>query len=232
MKTWKALLGLITAVVFVVAGLTTAQATGEVRDNANETETANSKKDVQDSMDKDKKDGDKDDAKKDDDMKGGDKKDDDSGFVMKAAQAGMAEIRMGQAAIQNGSSPEVKAFAQRMVDDHLKANSELLWMAQKKGITVPPMLTDKDRMAMEKMSTRTGADFDKSYMEHQVKAHQTASELFSKQAESGDDADLKAYASKYLPAINEHLDMARKWTASASPKDKDGDKDGDKQSPK
>ena len=126
----------------------------------------------------------------------------------------MAEIKMGQAALQNASSADVKTFAQKMIDDHLKANTELLSLAQKKGITVPPMLSSKDMSAMEKMSKRTGAEFDKDYMMNQVKAHEAAAALFSKEAEAGADPDFKAFAAKYLPAINEHLESARTWTKS------------------
>jgi putative membrane protein len=149
----------------------------------------------------------------------------DRDFVMKAAQASMAEIKMGQAALQNASSADVKSFAQRMIDDHIKANTELLAMAQQKGITVPPMLTSKDMSAMEKMSKRTGADFDRDYMMNQVKAHEAASALFTKESASGADPDFKAFAAKYLPAINEHLEMARNWTKSgAGAMDHSGDK--------
>jgi putative membrane protein len=62
---------------------------------------------------------------------------DDKKFVMKAADAGMAEVEMGLLALRQASSDEVKQFAQRMVDEHGKANTELTQLAQSKGITLP-----------------------------------------------------------------------------------------------
>src|SRR4051812_20462780 len=49
----------------------------------------------------------------------------DHTFVTKAAQGGLAEVKLGQLATQKASSSDVKAFGQQMVDDHSKANDEL-----------------------------------------------------------------------------------------------------------
>lgn len=62
---------------------------------------------------------------------------DDRNFVMKAAEAGMLEVEMGQQAVRQASNGEVKQFAQRMVDDHGKAYAELMQLAQSKGINLP-----------------------------------------------------------------------------------------------
>jgi putative membrane protein len=62
---------------------------------------------------------------------------DDKSFVKKAAEAGMAEVEMGHVALKQASNEEVKQFAQRMIDDHSKANTELMQLAQSKGITLP-----------------------------------------------------------------------------------------------
>jgi putative membrane protein len=62
---------------------------------------------------------------------------DDKKFVMKVADAGMAEVQLGQLALTQAGSDEVKQFARRMIDDHGKANAELTQLAQGKGITLP-----------------------------------------------------------------------------------------------
>lgn len=64
----------------------------------------------------------------------------DTHFAMKAAQGGMAEVKMGQLAADKASSPDVKAFGQQMVDDHTKANDQLKSIAQEQGITLPSTL--------------------------------------------------------------------------------------------
>src|SRR6476620_6494216 len=58
-------------------------------------------------------------------------------FVNDAAQGGMAEVQLGQLALKNSQNPEIKKFAQMMVDDHGKANAELKTLAGKKNYTLP-----------------------------------------------------------------------------------------------
>jgi putative membrane protein len=80
---------------------------------------------------------------------------DDKSFVMKAAEAGMAEVEMGQLAVKQASNEEVKRFAQRMVDDHGKANTELTQLAQSKGIMLPAS-TNSAMNATDSAATPTG----------------------------------------------------------------------------
>jgi putative membrane protein len=133
----------------------------------------------------------------------------DSTFAMKAAQANMAEIQMGQLASQNGSSADVKSFGQKMVTDHTKANDELKSIASKKSVTLPTGVSAKDQAAYDKVSKLTGAEFDKEFMAEMVSGHKEAVSLFQKEATSGTDPDLKSYASSTLPTIQQHLEMAQ-----------------------
>lgn len=61
----------------------------------------------------------------------------DRDFIMKAADGGMAEVALGRLAVSKASNSDVKAFGQRMVDDHSKANDQLMQLAQTKGVTLP-----------------------------------------------------------------------------------------------
>jgi len=89
---------------------------------------------------------------------------DDKSFVMKAAEAGMSEVEMGQLALQQASNEEVKRFAQRMVDDHSKANTELMQLAQSKGITLPASTSSGsgDNMTSSGQSTATSTSGQQS----------------------------------------------------------------------
>jgi len=141
------------------------------------------------------------------DEKGGGKS--DSTFVQQAAMDGLAEVQLGQTAAQNATQPEVKQFGQRMVADHGKANDELKALASQKGMTLPTELDAKHKAHVEQMSKMTGAAFDKAYMQHMVSDHQQAVALFQKESKGGADADVKAWAAKTLPTLQEHLKMAR-----------------------
>jgi putative membrane protein len=133
----------------------------------------------------------------------------DRDFVMDAAMGGLMEVELGQLAAQKGMSDAVKQFGQRMVDDHGKANTELMTLATSKGITLPTAIDDKHRQDVTKLSAMSGADFDRAYSKMMLKDHEKDVSEFEKQSMKGTDPDVKAFASKTLPTLQEHLTMAR-----------------------
>jgi len=138
----------------------------------------------------------------------------DKTFVQKAAIGGIAEVEMGKMAQQKGSSDQVKQFGSRMVEDHSKANDELKQIASSKGITLPTDLDAKHKSKMDKMQKLSGAQFDRAYMDDMVADHKEDVAEFKKQASSGKDSDLKAFASKTLPTLEDHLKMAQSTDAA------------------
>jgi len=132
----------------------------------------------------------------------------DHNFLMDAAMGGMMEVELGRIAAQQGMSDAVKQFGQRMVDDHSKANSELMSLASSKGITLPTTLDEKHREHMTKLSGMSGEDFDRAYGRMMLTDHRKDVSEFEKQSTRGTDADLKAFASRTLPTLQEHLQMA------------------------
>ena len=94
-----------------------------------------------------------------------------------------------------------------MIEDHSNANSELKALAAKKGITLPADVTEDQKETYDKLSKLSGAEFDKEYVAAMVKAHEKAVDLFKEQSDDGKDADVKAFASKILPKLKEHLEM-------------------------
>jgi len=132
----------------------------------------------------------------------------DSDWAMKAAQGGMAEVKLGQLAADKGSNSVVKSFGQQMVQDHTKANDELKQIASSKGMTLPTSLSAKDQSLYDKLSKLSGAEFDREYMSDMVSDHKTDIAEFQKEARSGNDSDLKNFASKTVPTLQHHLQMA------------------------
>ena len=132
----------------------------------------------------------------------------DRDFLMDAAMGGMMEVELGRVAAQQGASDAVKQFGQRMVDDHGQANTELMSLASSKGITLPAQLDEKHREHVTKMSAMTGAEFDREYSKMMLSDHRKDVSEFEKESTRGTDADLKAFATKTLPTLQEHLRMA------------------------
>ena len=137
----------------------------------------------------------------------------DTTFAMKAAQGGMAEVKFGQLAVEKASNPDVKAFGQKMVDDHTKLNDQMKQVASAENMTLPTDIDGKDQAAYDKLSKLSGADFDKAYIKGMVKDHSTDVKEFQKEANGGKDPQLKQLASTALPILQSHLQMAKETEA-------------------
>lgn len=125
--------------------------------------------------------------------------DKDTKFIQAAADGGVAEVADGKVAEERGQSAEVKKIGARMVADHSKANNELVALAKKKGVSID--------ISKGKPRNFDKAIFDKQYLASMENDHKTDIKVFEKEASSGDDADLKRWASKTLPTLKEHLAM-------------------------
>jgi putative membrane protein len=143
----------------------------------------------------------------------------DAKFVTEAATGGMMEVQLGQAVADKTTNDEVKQFAQRMVTDHTNANNELKALAQQKNVTIPNELDPKHQKTMEKITAKTGTDLDKAYMQAMVKDHKKDVSEFQKAANDAKDADVKAFAAKTLPVLQEHLTMAQNLNKSLGGKE-------------
>lgn len=134
----------------------------------------------------------------------------DRRFIETAARGGMAEVELGRLGTEKASSPEVKAFAQMMVDDHSKANDELKTLASQKGVTLPTDTDAKNKAVKDRLEKLSGDPFDKAFMQEMLKDHRKDVADFQKQAKSvkGDD-EVKSWASKTLPTLEQHLQHAR-----------------------
>jgi len=132
----------------------------------------------------------------------------DQKFVTEAAQGGMEEVELGKLAVSNAANADVKTFGQRMVDDHGKANDQLKQVAQTKGVALPTDVNKSQRKDIDKLSKLTGADFDRTYMRMMVSDHKKDVSEFKKESKSGQDTDVKSFASTTLPTLEDHLKMA------------------------
>lgn len=133
----------------------------------------------------------------------------DGEWATKAGMGGMAEVQMGNLALQKAASADVKAFGQRMVTDHSKANEELQQLVTAKGLALPAQLDSEHQAALDHLSGLSGAEFDKAYMQHMLADHQKDVPMFQDASNTLQDPDLKAFASKTLPTLQEHLKLAQ-----------------------
>jgi len=134
----------------------------------------------------------------------------DAKFTTAAAVGGMAEVEMGKLALQKSSNAQVKEFATMMVNDHGKANTELMEIAAAKNITLPSTVDEEHKNKMDDLSKKSGTDFDKAYVDAMVDGHKSTLKLMEDESKNGADAELKAFATKTAPVVQTHLTMINK----------------------
>jgi putative membrane protein len=134
---------------------------------------------------------------------------DDKTFAKNAALGGMTEVELGKLATQKASSDAVKQFGQKLIDDHTKANDQLKEIAGKENITIPDALDSKHQSRVDKLSKLSGPEFDKAFVKDAVKDHEHDISEFKSEAQNGSDPNVKQFASNTLPALEDHLSMAK-----------------------
>jgi len=95
----------------------------------------------------------------------------DKDFVKDMSNANTAEVELGRMAADRGANPEVKKFAQMMIDDHTKANDDLTTIASQHSIPVANELDDKHRDLRDKLAKLQGMEFDREYIDKMVDGH-------------------------------------------------------------
>jgi putative membrane protein len=141
----------------------------------------------------------------------------DEAFVRVAAHGGLAEIKLGKLAMDQGSNETVKAFGTRMVAEHTKTGDELKEAAKEERIALPTDLSSKDQATYDRLSKLSGADFDQAYAQDMVKDHQQDLRDFQREANHGNNDVIRGFASETVPMIQQHLDQAKEMLKAVSP---------------
>jgi putative membrane protein len=135
----------------------------------------------------------------------------DKAFVQAASSSGSTEIDAAKLATRQSQDKDVKSFAHHMMLDHTKLTMQLK-MAAPHGVTVPK--DNSDTSTLDSLKALHGKEFDAAYIQKVgVQGHQEAVQAFQKEAQEGQNADLKKAAQKALPTIQEHLKMAQDLAA-------------------
>ena len=140
----------------------------------------------------------------------------DTAFAKKAAEANMDEVKLGQLAEQNGANQDVKNFGKRMVEDHTAANDELKTVAEQDKITLPTEINKHDQMVYDNLAKLHGAAFDRAYARDMVRDHQHDVAEFKMEAKDGKNQDVKNFAAKTAPTLEDHLKLAREMVQSVN----------------
>jgi putative membrane protein len=165
----------------------------------------------------------------------------DEKFIKEACEGGVMEVKMGKLGVQKAQNAQVKQFAQTLIDDHTKANTELKQLAASKGCILPepqegissttesadrsPVRekadsdrgeSHKEHAAMKKLQGLSGTEFDREFVKMAVNDHQKDIKEFEKASKNADDTELKSFAAKTLPTLREHLQQAKSLQSQVS----------------
>ena len=136
-----------------------------------------------------------------------------AGFAQKAAMGGRKEVETARFVSGKTSNQAVKAYADRMVKDHTAANDELMGLMKTKRIA-----GTEPKAEPESWRNQSGTAFDRAYIDHAIAEHQATIAMFEAESKTGTDPEIKAWATKKLPTLREHLkaaqDVKAKLTAS------------------
>ena len=142
----------------------------------------------------------------------------DAAFVKKAAEGGTAEVALAKLAQEKASNADVKSFAAKLEKDHSQANDDLKEVASKKNITLSATSSKSHQPTHDRLAKLSGAEFDKAYVAAMLESHQKGVRDFSNVASGSGDAEVKAFASKTLPTLKDHLQQVQELSKAIGAK--------------
>ncbi|CAM3282677.1 DUF4142 domain-containing protein [Flavobacterium longum] len=139
-----------------------------------------------------------------------DSKEDDSEFLVAAAETDLMEIEIGKLAQSKGTAQGVKDFGKMLVDEHTKSAADTKPFADKLNVSLPLSITEKGQERYNELSKEAkGKDFDRKFADMMVKGHEDALEKMKKAADDANDPDVRAWAAGMVPTLAAHLEQAK-----------------------
>ena len=130
-------------------------------------------------------------------------------FLQSAAEANAAEVRLGQIAERQSSDPNIKKIGQELAQSHQQALQELQQLAASKGISVTTQPTSRQQRMLSSLQEKSGNSFNKQFLKVATATHKRSISLFERAARRSEDPDIKSWANKMLPELENHLAMVQ-----------------------
>lgn len=137
----------------------------------------------------------------------------DIGFVYDATLINAAEIALGQLAADSSDTEAIKAYGQRMVNDHSGSLAALEGIAANLGIPTPDTLHPRHVTLLNELRNLKGRSFDSLYIHSQVNDHYNSIILHENTHGLGNNLQVKTYAEQQLPHLFIHLQEAQSLAA-------------------
>jgi putative membrane protein len=138
-------------------------------------------------------------------------------FIKAAYQYNLFEVKAGQLAQQKAQNQETKDFAQRLVERHQQAVDKLKKLADQKNVQVSDELSAPRQRMLDELSSLSGADFDKKFMNQQLRSHKRALAMYKEASEKNTDTEVKQYAQQTIDTLRQHIQTAQQAGGISEP---------------
>ena len=132
----------------------------------------------------------------------------DKTFLTEADEGNTAEIAASKMALKKSQNPDVRAFAQQMITDHMKLRADTAPFDQKMGVMTPQPLNPEHQAAAQQLSSLSGAEFDKAYIQTMDQDHHKTLAKFQNEIATTQNATLKTTVQKGADVVQQHTAMA------------------------
>lgn len=140
----------------------------------------------------------------------------DKEFIRKAAEGNNGEIQLAQMVSQRTQDQQVRAYCDKLINDHTQANQQLRQIAEAKGVEFPNGPASSAEHEMHRLEKKSGADLDRAAIDHWVKDHKKDIKEYDREAKHATDPQVKQYAISTLPTLHDHLNRAESLSSSAT----------------
>ena len=139
---------------------------------------------------------------------------DQTNFLADAIRGNVAEVKLGQLAVERAQSQQVREYADMLRKDHTAALLKASSLANEIGVPASSELTDHQKKQFESLQKLSGDEFDTTFLSQMVREHQVDIAKFSAQAQNGSDPEVMAFAKETLPTLQAHLEHAQSIQSS------------------
>lgn len=129
-------------------------------------------------------------------------------FVAEMTSSNMLEAELGRLASSKATNPQIQQLGQLLLNHHKQLNTQLKQIADLKNLITPTSLKDDHQDAYTSIMEKSGAEFDKAYLDATVENHKETIDQFTEMSEQGQDTEIKNFATKALPTLKAHLTQA------------------------
>ena len=134
---------------------------------------------------------------------------DDKKFLREATLDGMTEIELGKVAEEKATNPHLKEFAQRMVEEYTADHNVMIRIASDESVVLPKTIDSKHKARVERLSRLSGKDFDRAYIQDEMKQRHQDVKEYTNASQGGNDPNLKNYATSTLASLEDHLNALK-----------------------